>query len=295
MFKRYQHIERFGTDEVENITIGLCFVFPKIDGSNESVWFEDGEIKAGSRNRELTVEKDNFDFCKKVIRDEKIIEFFKDNPKLRLYMEFLVPHSLKTYKDDAWKKFYIFDVMTEEDNYLTYDEYKPLLEKYNLDYIPCLAKVVNGCYEQFINILEKNDYLIKDGQGIGEGIVIKNYDYVNRFGRKTFAKIVTSEFKEKHQKAMGPAEISSRKIIEEYIIENYLTSALIEKTFEKIKNDKEGWSSRYILELLNRVYHEFIVEEIWNIVKKEKNPKIDFKMLNLFLTKKIKEIKKELF
>jgi len=31
-FKKYQHVERFGTSEVEKIEFGTCYVFPKIDG-----------------------------------------------------------------------------------------------------------------------------------------------------------------------------------------------------------------------------------------------------------------------
>ena len=56
-FRKYQHIERFGTMEVEGIELGLCYIFPKIDGTNSSVWLgEDGQIHAGSRKRELSLE-----------------------------------------------------------------------------------------------------------------------------------------------------------------------------------------------------------------------------------------------
>ena len=30
-FRKYQHIERFGTTEVDGIELGKCYVFPKID------------------------------------------------------------------------------------------------------------------------------------------------------------------------------------------------------------------------------------------------------------------------
>ena len=46
MFKEYQHIERFGTDKVEGIDKGLCYVSPKPYGTNGSVWIENEEIKA---------------------------------------------------------------------------------------------------------------------------------------------------------------------------------------------------------------------------------------------------------
>lgn len=61
-FRKYQHIERFGTSEVEQIEIGTCYVFPKIDGTNSSVWLNDGELCAGSRNRQLSLESDNAGF-----------------------------------------------------------------------------------------------------------------------------------------------------------------------------------------------------------------------------------------
>lgn len=294
MFIKYQHIERFGTDETENINLGECYVFPKIDGTNGSIYMNGHLLSCGSRNRELTLENDNAGFYSNVLKDNRFINFFKKHESLRLYGEWLVPHSLKTYRDDTWNNFYVFDVVNQDGKYLTYEEYVTILDEFGIKYIPCIAKINNGSYEQFINIMDKNNYLIKDGCGVGDGIVIKRYDYINKYGRTTWAKIVTSEFKEKHIKEMGVSYVIGKKIIEEFIIETYLTVALIDKTFEKIRNESE-WSSKKIPELLNRIWHDFINEEIWNIIKKEKNLKIDFKLLQYFLNKKIKESKKELF
>jgi len=295
MFIRYMHIERLGTDETENINMGTTFVFPKIDGTNSSIWKEDSKIFAGSRNRELTEEKDNANFYKTILADENIKNFFNDFPDWRLFGEWLVPHSLKTYNSSAWKKFYIFDVIDAEHQYVPYNTYKDILPKYNLEFIPCIAKVHNGTYEQFINILNQNQYLIEDGKGLGEGIVIKNYEFKNKYGRVTWAKIVRSEFKDLHRKTMGEHVVEGKKIIEDEIVEHLLTKAMIEKEYEKIKLIEKGWSSKLIPRLLNTVYHEFIVEEMWNIVKKHKQPKIDFKTLQFFTNKKIKETLKELF
>ena len=38
-----------------------------------------------------------------------------------------------------------------------------------------------------------------------------------------------------------------------------------------------------------------ITEEMWSILKEFKNPKIDFKILQNMATRKIKEVKKDLF
>ena len=297
-FKKYQHIERFGTDEVQGIELGKCHIFPKVDGTNANIWHNSiSGIMGGSRNRELTLDNDNQGFYRYLLDDARIVDFYKTH-RYRLFGEWLVPHSLKTYKTDAWRKFYIFDVCKEVGDgleYVNYDIYKPLLDEYELDYIPCIATIKNGSYEQFINWLQHNNYLIEDGKGTGEGIVIKNYDFYNQYGRQTWAKIVTSEFKEKHAKVMGAPDCNGKAIIEEEIAEKYCTIAMIEKTFEKIKNDNDGWKSRYIPELLNRVYNDIIVEEIWNIIKEYKKPVINFKTLHYFIVGKVKEIKTELF
>lgn len=297
-FKKYQHLERYGTDEVQDIEFGNTLIFPKLDGTNASVWVDEGEVKAGSRNRELSLEKDNAGFYAYILENEKILAYLQKHPNHRLYGEFLVPHSLKTYREDAWRKFYIFDITIDKDDesveYIPYDIYKPLLDEFDLDYIVPIAKVSNGSYDTYLKSLEKNQFLIKDGEGNGEGIVIKNYDFYNKFGRQTWAKIVTTEFKEKHAKAMGYNEIVNRMVEEDIVIE-FCTEAFIDKEFSKIVHENEGWQSKYIPMLLGRVWHEFIKEESWNFIKKFKNPKIDYKTLNALVTQKIKATKSEVF
>ena len=296
-FQKYQHIERFGTTEVEGIENGTCYVFPKIDGTNASCWFNGG-VRAGSRRKEVTLECDNAGFCGYALEQINVHEFLSKHKNLRLFSEFLVPHTLKTYRDDSWRKMYVFDVVEDLDEtfrHIPYDEYKPMLEEFGIEYIPPLAVVENGSYETFVNLLDKNTYLIKDGEGFGEGIVIKNYEYQNKYGRQTWAKIVRSEFREKHTKTMGAPKITGKSMVEDTIVEGYCTTSLIEKTFAKIKNDNEGWSSKNIGELLGRVWNDLITEEGKNFVKKLKNPTINYKTLNYKVIIKIKETLPELF
>lgn len=298
-FIKYQHIERFGTSEVEGIENGTCFVFPKIDGTNASVWLgEDGKVHAASRRRELSLDNDNAGFMNAIVNDERIEAFLRDNPSMRLFGEWLVPHSLKTYRDDAWRKFYVFDVCVDdgEDSlrYLPYSYYSIILSRYNIDYIAPLRIIRGGGLDQFVKCLDENDYLIKNGEGTGEGIVIKNYEFFNRFGRQTWAKIVTSEFKDKHRKEMG-APVSEASLTEERIVDRFVTSAFVEKEYAKIVNDNDGWSSKLIPQLLSRVYHELICEEMWNILKAFKNPAINFRVLNNYTIARVKAVKPELF
>ncbi len=195
-FKSYMHIERFGTTEVQNIQFGKCYIFPKIDGTNGNIWLDENKmIQAGSRKRHLSFDKDNAGFLEWVSKQDNLLNYLEENPTHRLFGEWLVPHSLKTYENNAWRNFYVFDVAIDKSEseithegddslkYVLYDTYKPLLEAHNINYIPAISIATNANYEQLINELKKNVYLIEDGKGAGEGIVIKNGNVIG-VGRK---------------------------------------------------------------------------------------------------------------
>jgi Fe-S cluster biosynthesis and repair protein YggX len=200
---------------------------------------------------------------------------------------------LRTYEDSAWRKFYVFDVIVEDAGYIPYPQYQLMLEKYSIDYIPPICRVENPTMERLVIQLEKNTYLIKDGHGAGEGIVIKNYEYTNKYGRQTWAKLVRNEYKANHNKSQI-TDVKDRKQIELAIVEKYITAELVEKEFAKIKNDF-GWSSKMIPMLLGKMFHCLVSEECWNFVKEHKNPVIDFKKMNQFVIMRVKQVKPEIF
>lgn len=296
-FLKYPHLERFGTDEVEQIELGECFIFPKLDGTNASVWMNDDfQICAGSRNRELSFEKDNAGFLDHVSDNWNIKEFLLNNPNIRLYGEWLVPHSLKTYREKAWREFYVFDVYChDQERFLTYSEYELLLGGHDIELIQPLAVIKKPSYEQLQDCMNQNTYLIKDGEGVGEGVVVKNYSYQNKYGRTTWAKLVTNEFKEQHRKSKGHSILEGPKMIEQDIVDEFVTSSLIDKTYDKIRVEHNGFSGKNIPELLNRVYHDLITEDLWQIIKKKKNPSINFRTLFTLTVQKIKAQKTALF
>lgn len=233
-----------------------------------------------------------------VLSQPKFEQFFKEFPNLYLYGEFLVKHTVKTYKDFAWRKLYVFDVVdfsnTENPRYLSYEEYEPLLKKYNIEYIPLIATLNHPSKEDILPYLEKTTFLQSDGKTPGEGLVIKRYDgWKNKYGRTTWAKIVRKEFvlSKKIHREVSPNEI------EESIVEKFCTDAFIEKELAKILEDigADNWNNKYIGRCLNSVYHELISEEAWHFVKKFKNPKIDFGILNVLVAEKTKNVMHDFF
>lgn len=288
-FIKYQHLERLGTTEVAGIEQGTCYIFPKIDGTNAQVWFDE-RVRAGSRTRELSIESDNADFFNWVVQQENLKKFFEECPNVRLIGEWLVPHTLQTYKKDAWRKFYVFDVI-EDDKYIPYCEYVETLKKYNIDYVPVLAIMENPSYGGILAKTDDNTFLIENGQGVGEGIVVKNYDFKNQFGRTTWAKVVTSEFRAKHSPNKA---VTGADLVEEKIVQEFVTEALVEKEYAKILT--EGVIGNAVISrLLGTVYYSLVKEESWNFVKKFKNPTVDFKKLSYFCNEQVKKVKPNLF
>lgn len=294
-FDAYTHLVRYGTDAADGINIGECHIFPKLDGTNSSIWRkDDGTMGCGSRSRDLNVHEDNAGFMNWALGQKNLHEFLEDHQGLRLHGEWLVPHSLKTYQDDAWRKFYVFDVMNQDGKYLHYDEYMPVLKSYGIDFIPCILKSNNPSYEILLKATENNKFLIKDNSGVGEGIVIKQYGWRNRFDHPAFAKLITNTFKDKHIQEMGGAVVN-QKLVEEAIADEFVTEHLVEKTVAKIRNEGGQFGARNIPQLLGMVFHDLVSEEMWQAIKKHKNPKVCFKTLNHCTVARIKQLKPELF
>jgi len=293
-FQKYMHLERFGTNEVDGIEYGTTWVFPKLDGTNGQVWL-DGVVCTGSRNRVLSHDSDNAGFHAWASACPKVAAYLAEHPNHTLYGEWLVPHSLKTYRDDAWRRFYVFDVLDQSTGaFIHYENYKDGLSRHGLDYLAPIATVKNGSLDHYLKCLDRNVFMIKDGEGVGEGIVIKNYEWQNKYGRVTWAKLITNAFKEEHHKAMGAPEVGGM-VLEETIINEFVTQHLVDKVHAKIVVANDGWNSKLIGQLLGVVWHDLINEEIWEILKRHKNPKIDFAVMNRFTIMKVKEIRKDLF
>ena len=338
MFKEYTHVERFGNEGVEGIELGKVYVFPKLDGTNASIWLDEGTnyqttldrervplLGAGSRTRELGLGKeDNAGFLESLFYgggNKYEALFYHENPKFqcwRLFGEWLVPHSFKGYRPEAWRQFYVFDVYNDETNqYLPYEVYQPILEQFGIIYIPPLAIIKNGSYENFLKCVHENFFLCPDGGEPGEGIVIKNYDYQNKFGRQCFAKIVRQEFKELHARTMGAPEINTGSMNEERILNKCLTTLLIEKTINKMVvegtptptgkirpglegfTDMEiiprGWTSKMIPELFGRVFYDIVTEELFDSLKEINFGTVNFKTLKAMMIMRIKQLKPEVF
>lgn len=316
-YRKYDHVERLGHDEVAGIEQGRVFVFPKLDGTNAVVFREDRAVLAGSRNRSLADGPDNHGFREWLFSDDGkavALRNIMQHRNVVVYGEWMVPHTLKTYRPEVWRRFWIFDVFdVEEGRYLSWDEYGPEFMDAGQDIVEPLCVFTNPSEEQLRTQAETNTYLIADGAGLGEGVVLKNYEWRNRFGRQPWAKVVRNEFKENARRAFGTTEKTGEFQVELAIAEEFVTPTLVGKTRAKVVADianATGWDlmhpnaqqaietqfrARVIPALLGRVYHDLVVEELWAALKKHRGPTIDFKKLERAATARVKVLAQDLF
>lgn len=329
-FMPYQHIERWGTTEVEGIECGTCLIFSKLDGTNASIWLcqdlAGPHLHAGSRTRLLSEGSDNAGFLAATKTSEwgaVIFELLQQHPNWRLFGEWLVPHTYKQYREETWRRFWIFDVFDhgfdhDTGRYLPYEVWGAALRDAGLDVIEPLAEIINPTEELVRRIVECNTYLVKDGAPPGEGVVIKRYGFRNRFGRETWAKLVRNQFKEENRRAFGHVK-QEGYVLEAEIAERWVTGEFVQKTRAKIEQllweahisqpqslvpyygEKEYFvrasenRKHLIPRLLATVFYDLVREETWEILKHFKNPTIDFKSLQRFTVAATKKHAPDLF
>ena len=294
-YKKYQHIEKLGTHEVEGILNGEVHLTYKIDGTNSCVYLKNDELAFGSRNRELSLDQDNQGFVAAAMKNpaftDALLQLLRAHPNWIVYGEWLIPVNIKRYKADAWRKFYIFDVFDAESlTYLRFDNYIDSVKELGLDYIPEIAVLQNPTEEDVRAYLEKTGEFLIDS-GVGEGIVLKNYEYRNPYGRQTWAKILTEDFAaHKRTKRASNAANKNESPVEYGIISTLLTPEHIQKEKQKLVEKYGFWESKFIFELLNRTFLEFYADNWEIILKKFHWPTINFKRLKGYSDEKIKEV-----
>lgn len=295
--KKYVHLERLGHRNNRGVDLGTCHIFPKLDGTNARIQVVDHEIVCGSRNRELTAEDDHFGF-QNWATQPAVAQRIKDfvsvlGSNVTLYGEWLVPHTLKTYREDAWRKFYLFDVLCEEKGqFLHLDVWNALAQLAGLNPIQPIAIADSPSNEQLLKLVESNTYLICDGAGVGEGIVVKNYAWENFEGKQVWGKIVKNEFREQNSLVFGASKVGEPKVPEVLIVNRFVTPTLVNKERAKL----QGLERRQLIpRLFQTVFYCLVTEELWTALKETKFPTVDFRKLQSLTTLKVKEFAEDLF
>ncbi len=299
-------MERIDSDEAGGLLEGTCHVFPKLDGSNMCAYLEDGEMHTMSRNQEIS---EPAPFAVYAKAHGGIERFLKTFPGLRLYGEWMVPHTIRNYVGEAWNRWYVFDVTAEDPEasyeyeadgerkrleiagrqYLPYEEYRPLLDMFGILSIPPIAIVENPTVEQLGKMADEDATFLM-AEGSGEGVVVKRYDFVNRFGRTEWAKVRNTRFCVFRIARTNRGEGT----VERDMADRYVTPDLVNKEYAKIL-ELEPEKGSIPKRLLSTVYHCVVTECMWDAVKRFGSPTVDFKTLRKECEAAVKEARPEIF
>jgi len=262
-FKQYTKIKRLGCDETDGILDGECHIQEKIDGANTSIWLgNDGSINMGSRTQNVT-DGSFRGFVEYVKNHEGINKILTNHPQLRLYGEWLVPHTVQ-YNETSYQHFYLFDIEDIDGKKYKTDIVNNFADEYNIKRPHYFGVFQSPTGDQLKEMCGKSFIGEK-----GEGIVIKNYNFVNKFGDIQYAKLVTEKFKEDNGIVFGGNNKHSESYWEMYCVNKYMTLERVKKIMNKLQSIIDHpLSIEDTARVLNTAYHDFITEEIWAIQKK---------------------------
>ena len=259
-FKPYNKIHALHKEECEGILEGTCYIQEKVDGANASIWLgDDGEIHYGSRSRDLFLANDNFNGFGDWVRAHPQLKFFfKQYPAIRINGEWLVRHTIG-YRETSYKKFYACG-MVQSDGGITmvldFDDMYFLASTYEIPAVQLHGKFENPSMELIRSFA---------GQSVlgekGEGVVVKNLSFRNKFGDVNFGKYVTQEFKEDNGVTFGGNNKFSETYEEMYFVNKFVTLPRVEKTTHKLESMEGKLSEKHIPRVMGMVFYDVMSEE----------------------------------
>ena len=276
--KKYMDIIRYdksGTQDI--IKEGDCIsITEKIDGANASFCLDNENslgISCYSRNQILTEDNRLRGFYDWIVNNIVPIKN-KLNPNYRYIGEWLVSHKV-SYKEDAYYNFYLFSIWNEETEQYVHDSIVQLEAKrlglktpeyfYEGEYIS---------FDHLMSFVGKSNLTLQPNTG--EGVVVKNVNYIDRFGKQVFVKLVSEKFAEV-QKQKLPKNPNKDNVFV-MAIKSVLTKARVEKLLYKLLDEQlitEDYGIEDIGTLLkllgNRVYEDIHKEEFETIKDIEEN------------------------
>lgn len=266
--KKYIDIVRYGKRGTENVLKkgDIISITEKIDGANASFRLDSDNpigVTCYSRNKALNENNRLRGFYDYVL-DNIVPIKDKLNSNYVYFGEWLVSHKV-SYKEDKYYKFYLFSIYDiEKEKYLEDTIVKSEAKRLNLLTTNYFYEGEFISFEHLMSFVGKSDMTLESNNG--EGIVVKNVNYEDRFGKQCFVKLVTEAFAEV-QKQKKPKDPNANNPLKELVL-SVLTKARVEKMIYKLIDEgvlKENLTIEdmgTILKNINiRIYEDIMKEE----------------------------------
>lgn len=264
---KYKSIERYGKSGNEITTRGNIVIWEKIDGANASFQREGDTVLCFSHNSYLDGTKYKnlggfYEWVQENIKAEDLVEGYV------YFGEWTNLHKID-YGENL-KKFFFFDIYdTGAERYLGMSDIRSESEQLGLTLAPIFYE---GEYvsEEHIQSFVGKSMLAPDG--VGEGVVVKNYKHFDKHGNQTFTKIVTKAFQETNGAKVKDMKAKPDPVTQ--FISDTVTEARIEKILHKLVDEgklKEDFAIEDMSEILkvlgSSVYDDVMKEEADSLAK----------------------------
>lgn len=193
----YPKVYNIGHPAIVDLLADDVIVEEKIDGSQFSFGIFGGDIKVKSKSNEMIVDAPEKMFQRAVDTVLAIAPMLHDGWTYRAEYLQKPKHNVLAYDRIPNNHLILFDVNTDEEAYLCYDEKYAESERLGLECVPLLKFGTLNAIEQMTELLETVSVL--GGQKV-EGVVIKNYQRFGRDGKVLMGKHVSEAFREVHKK-----------------------------------------------------------------------------------------------
>lgn len=265
--KKYKSIERYGKSGNEVNARGNIVIWEKIDGANASFQREGDKVLAFSHRSFLDGSKDKqlggfYQWVQENIKAEDLVEGYV------YFGEWTNLHKID-YGENL-KKFFFFDIYDSgAERYLDMSDIRSEAEHLGLTLAPIFYE---GEYvsEDHIQSFVGKSMLAPDG--VGEGVVVKNYKNFDKHGNQSFLKIVTKEFQETNGAKVKEMKAKPDPLTS--FINDTVTEARVEKMLHKLVDEgklKEDYAIEDMGEILkalgSSVYDDVIKEEADTLAK----------------------------
>ena len=288
MFKKYPKIYYLGQEETRDILhyeVDSLVIEEKVDGGNGSMWLEDGVVHFGSRNRDLTAEKDDKTFALYRKSLEKLIEDKSLNEDYIYYFEWMALHTIQY---DKTPPVIGVDIRLKRSSgndgcglFIGRESRVQEFDRLGIENVPLVwSGTVNELKDKKIeDIIPKSKYY----SGSAEGIVIKNYCRKATEGNhQLYAKLVRDEFKECNRAVFGG--IRQKESDAKKIAEKFFTPARVRKIVNKHINEKGMELNLKLMEHVPTAVIKDVLAEEFNDIYDDYNF-IDFKEMRKIVVK----------
>lgn len=270
--KKYTDIIRYGKGITQDVLQkgDYISITEKIDGANASFCLDntvDLGVAAFSRNNPIGEHNTLRGFYDWVVKNIVTIKE-RLNPNYRYYGEWLVSHKV-VYKQDQYNNFYMFSIWDEENGeYLSDEIVKSEAARLGIQTTTYFYEGEYISFEHIMSFVGKSDRTLEPN--MGEGVVVKNVNYKDRYGNQVFVKLVSERFAEVQKQKLP----KNPNLEDEHkgLIDSVVTIPRIEKIINKmvdegiLREDYNIGDMSTILRNLGQLVIEDIMKEEYDII-----------------------------